>query len=124
MNEINVESVSVTTAGGDGSAIGSTTSANPLRGLLLGVHIDYHASAPDTTDVTLTDVPSGTTIAVFSNSTTDVVHLPLKQNVDASGAAITGVYSNYPLTGKVTVSVAGSNALTNCVVVRLIYLVV
>ena len=123
-NGLCVETVNVTTTGTSGSATGSATTLNSLRGLLVAVNIDYNADAPATTDVTLTDVPSGTAIAVFSDSKTDVVHLPLKQNVDAAGAAITGVYSNYPLTGKVSVSVAGSDALTNCVVVRLIYLAV
>lgn len=122
MSQIAQETVLVTTTGSAASATGSGTSA-ALTGFLLDIFLDYHASAPATTDVTIAyDEPDNGNITVYSNSATDVLLMPRKNAVDVAGAAISGVYDLYPLNGRVTVSVAGSDALTNCVTARIRYL--
>jgi hypothetical protein len=113
--EIVTTRIAVTTTGSVGSATGSTTS-DVLRGYLLDVHLDFHASAPATTDTTLAYATRGGNILVVTNSATDALLQPLKQSCDAAAAAITGVYNSYVLDDKVTVSLAGCDALTNAVV--------
>jgi hypothetical protein len=122
MNQICQEIVTVTTTGSAASATGSGTTQG-LHGFLLDIFLDYHASAPATTDVTIAyDEPDNGNITVYSDSATDVLLMPRKNAVDVAGAAVSGVYDLYPLNGRVTVSVAGSDALTGCVVARIRYL--
>lgn len=122
MSQIAQETVTVTTTGSAANATGSGTST-ALTGFLLDIFLDYHASAPATTDVTIAyDEPDNGNITVYSNSATDVLLMPRKNAVDVAGAAVSGVYDLYPLNGRVTVSVAGSDALTNCVTARIRYL--
>lgn len=115
------ETIAVTTTGADGAATGSTASG-ALYGFLLDVYLDYHASAPATTDVTLAYTsPANGNILVVTNNATDGLYAPRKQACDAAGAAITGGYDCYPLNGTVTVSVAQANALTGAVTARVRY---
>ena len=114
--------VTVTTTGSPESATGSGTT-DALSGFLLDIYLDYHASAPATTDVTVAyDEPDNGNVVVVSNSATDTLYAPRKQACDNAGAAITGVYDLFPLNGRLTVSVAGSDALTGAVVARVRYL--
>lgn len=123
MNTINQAVVTVTTTGADGSGVGNTSTDVGLHGFLLDIYLDYHASAPATTDVTVAyDNPDNGNITVYSNSATDVLLMPRKNAVDVAGAAVSGVYDLYPLNGKINIAVAGSNALTGCVVARIRYL--
>jgi len=116
MSQIAIETISVTTVGEDGEAIGSSSSI-PIQGFLLDVYIDYHASCPATADVTIAD-PTFGNILVRSNSTTDGWFAPRKQTCDPA-AADTGLYDLIPINSALTVSVAGADALTDCVVVTL-----
>ncbi len=113
--EIVTTKVAVTTVGSAGSATGSATS-DLINGYLLDVYLDFHGSAPATTDVTIAYATRGGNIIVVSNTATDVLHQPLKQASDVAGAAISGVYNPYVLDDKLTVSVAQCDALTNAVV--------
>jgi len=99
------KSVAVTTAGSDAAAVGSGT-LDGMTGLLLDVWLDYHATAPATTDVTIAYTTRGGSIAVISNNATDMMVVP-RQNPSTE--------SKYPIDQSLTVSVAGSNALTACV---------
>lgn len=112
--EIVTYKVAVTTTGSAGSATGSGTS-ELISGYLLDVYLDFNASAPATSDVTLAYATRGGNILVASNGNTDALHQPLKQASDAAGAAITGVYNPYVLDDKVTVSVAQCDALAPAV---------
>ena len=114
MSEIAVSRVAITTAGSAGSAVGSGTTI-PINGFLLDVYLDYHASAPATTDVTITDPVFGT-VFTKSNNATDAWFAPRKQTCDQS-AADTGVYELIPLNGALTIAVAQADALTDCVAV-------
>ena len=120
---IETETIAVTTTGADGSASGSQASAGSLYGFLLDVYLDYHASAPATTDVTLAYTsPANGNILVVTNNATDGLYAPRKQTCDAAGAAITGNYDLFPLNGTLTLSVAQANALTGAVTARVRYL--
>ncbi|NJD58679.1 MAG: hypothetical protein C3F13_18055 [Anaerolineales bacterium] len=119
MNQISQETVTITTTGGDGAATGSGTTI-PINGLLLDVFLNYHASAPATTDVTISDSVFGN-LLVKSNNATDIWLAPRKQTCD--GAAVdTGLYDLIPVHGQLTIAVAGANALTGCLVATIRWL--
>lgn len=118
---IRQEIVKVTTTGSAGSATG-TSRSQALHGELMDIYIDYHASAPGaTTDVTIAFGERGGNILVVSNSATDALFHPRAKPVDNANAAITNAFDRFALNGTVTVSVAQSDALTDCVVVYLRY---
>lgn len=105
--------IPVTTTGSAGSATGSATS-ELILGYLVDVYLDYHASAPSTTDVTISFATRGGNILVVSNSATDALYHPRALPVDNAGTSITAP-TPFLLNDKVTVSVAGSDALTGAV---------
>lgn len=115
------ETVNVTTAGSPGSATGNTAST-ALQGYLLGVHLNYDAAAPATTDVTVSyATPSAGNIVVVSNNNTDKFYPVRIQAVDAAAAGISGEYDRPPIFGTIDIAVAQSDAITNCVIATLIY---
>jgi len=97
-------SLAVTTAGDDAAAVGSGE-MDGVRGFLLDVWLDYHADAPATTDVTLAYTTRGGSIAAVTNNATDILIAPRQ----------TPAVDLYPIDQGLTLSVAGSNALTACV---------
>lgn len=117
--EIVNEVVRVTTIGSAGSAAGSAKS-QALHGFLLDVHVNYHASAPVTSDLTVTP-EVGAAILTVSNSATDALYSPRAATCDASAAA-TGGESLIPLNGQLTVALAQSDALTDAAVVTIRYM--
>jgi hypothetical protein len=119
MSQIAIEKVSITTSGSAGAAVGTSDSI-PIMGFLLDVFLDYHASAPATTDVTIGDVNFGTFV-VQSDNEHDVWLAPRKATCDVAAAA-TGLYDLIPLNGPVTITIGHSDALTDCVVVTLRWL--
>lgn len=121
MSEIVTDKLSIDTTGGAGSATGSGTT--PLMmGYLESIRLDYHASAPVTTDLTLVDNSTGETLLTLSNTVTDVT-VPLRQQMkDSTGTAITGAYDRVPLAGTLTINLAQCDALTAAVVVYIKYL--
>lgn len=118
MEQINQKSVTINTTGGAGAATGSGT-IEGLFGLLLDVYLDYHASAPNTTDTTIADDYGN--ILVVSNSATDALYSPRREVHDAAGAGLT-VYDYIILNGNLTVSVAECDQLASAVVVTVTYL--
>lgn len=120
--DIKSTTVSVTTTGVAGSATGSAVSEY-LYGYLLDVYLNYHASAPATTDVTLAHTnPTLGNIFVKSNNATDIMIVPRATAQGATAADITNSFVHHNLAGTVTVSVAQSDALTDCVVVTIRWL--
>lgn len=118
--------IPVTTTGDAGSAAGSGTAV--IAGKVLALYVNYHASAPAaTTDITVsTEDPVSTTIYSKADSVTDAWVYPRVQVQDNTGAGLTydgtrKVMDCYPVCGTVKVAIAQSNALTNCVVVDVIY---
>lgn len=111
--------IPVTTTGADGSATGSATSER-YRGIIEAISVDYAATAPNTTDVTITlDGAIAQTIGNLANSATDATFYPAKQLTDNTGAGVSVYGLFFADWQTITVSVDDSNALTNCVVVTI-----
>lgn len=110
--------VNVTTTGSAGSATGDGYS-KAVSGFLVGAYFDFHASAPATTDTTVTDVATGRTILTLTNTVTDAMHVVQKQASDNTGTAISGAYAYSPIDGEIKISLAQCDALTNAVQVHL-----
>jgi hypothetical protein len=90
-SKIAIETVSITTVGGAGVAVGSGSTI-PIHGYLLDVYLDYHTSCPAT------------------------CHLAPRLATHDASAAATGMYDYVPLNGSLSISVAQADALTNCLV--------
>ena len=120
MSEVCLEIVRVTTTGVAGSAAGSAKSA-AMNGELLDIYVDFHASAPATTDTTIT-LERGGNVWAISNSVTDVFVAPRVKPVDNANAAITNAHDRFALNGALTVTLAECDALTDAVVVYIRYL--
>lgn len=127
MNRQNLElvKVAVATTGSAGSATGSSDSI-PVNGKLHAVYLDYHASAPGgTTDVTISlKSDPGATLLTVTDNATDGWYFPRQQVCDESGTGLTydgtrKVSEPYPVADALTVAVAQSDALTDCVVAYL-----
>lgn len=116
--------VTVTTTGSAGSAAGAADS-EIINGLLLDIYLDFHASAPNTTDTTIkysTSGPDMGNILVVTNSNTDALIAPRQKPVDNANAAITNAHAMFPVNGKINVALAQSDALTGAVVAYIRYL--
>ena len=104
----------VTTTGSAGSATGNVIIALPMCELV-AVYLDFHASAPATTDTTITAPggdPADVTVLTVSNSATDAWKYPKVQDHDNTGAAITGAYSDPVIPQNLLVALAQCDALT------------
>jgi len=124
---MNLVVLKVTTTGEDGAAVGTAESELLISGEIKAVVLDYHASAPNTTDVNLymTDAPSYL-ILDYDDKNTDVGLHPRKQACIDDGTAVTidGTYFDaepYVVHGKLTLAVAGCNALTDAVTAWIFY---
>jgi hypothetical protein len=121
--------IKVTTTGSAGSATGAANSDFAIIGRILAIRLDYHASTPATADVTITERKGTTdfqTIMVETSSTTDIVRYPRKaveDNAEAGVEYASGfpIYEPYCVAGKIRVAVAQGDALTDAVVVEIIY---
>lgn len=109
--------VEVTTTGENGSAIGTGYTERAIRGKLLDIYLDYGATAPNTTDITITDNEIGHTLYAKANSVTDVLVSPRTKPVDSAAAAISNAHDKFSLNGKIKIAVAGCNALAPAVTV-------
>ena len=120
--EVFAEKVQVTTAGGAGVAAGAATS-KPITGQILGIGLDYHASAPGTTDITITGAVTGRQLYAKTNSVTDVFVVPAVHSVDSAGSALASdITPRLVCVGEgVTVTLAQADALTNCVQAYIFY---
>lgn len=122
MKKMDYEKIAVTTTGGAGAATGSATGYLIFTGKLHAVYLDYNGSAPGTTDVTVKiATPIAANLVVVTDNATDGWYLPRKQVCSDAAVALTYDGSNavieaMPVTGKITVDVAGADALTDCVV--------
>lgn len=115
--EIITTTIRVTTTGSAGSASGSATTAALVPGFLLDIYLDFNASAPATTDVTISYASRGGNLLVVTNSATDALIAPRQKLVDNTNTAITDSHAPFALDDRITVAVAQSDALTDAVVV-------
>src|SRR3990167_8558574 len=108
--------VPVTTAGGAGVAAGNASTTETIEGFLLDISLEYHASAPGTTDVVITQSGTPTAILTVSNNATDGRYAVRDAAVNvAAGAAITNSFVLIPVNGTFAASVAQCDALTAAV---------
>jgi len=106
--------IKVSTTGSDASATGSKIVPLPYCEIL-AARMDFHASAPASTDTTLSSPgdPVSVTLLTITNSATDAWYYPSIQLDDNSGSAITGAYVPAVVHGNLLVELAGSDALTD-----------
>lgn len=109
MKTAKIQSVSV-----DVVVDGVAGSANTpvIDGRLLAVHLDYESGTNATTDVTISraagDAIPAETLLTVSNNATSGWYRPRAGVVNSSGAAITGGYDTYGISGQLTVAAAQS----------------
>lgn len=119
------QTLSITTTGADGSATGSGSFALRVRGRLKNLSYNFHASAPATTDTTVSYTDHNGVvhpIQVITNSATDTPAPNVRQDVhDDAGANVSTLETEIVFQDWTTinVAVAGCNALTGAVVVGL-----
>jgi hypothetical protein len=114
------EVIRVTTTGSAGSAAGATTGLH-MVGELLYLYVDFHASAPATTDITITAAGSGATVWTRSNSVADATVAPAATCVTTANVAITDSHRPLFIADHLTVTLAQCDALTNAVVVTAVW---
>lgn len=119
--EIVTAVVAVNTTGTAGTATGSTQSP-VLHGELLDVYLDFHASAPATTDTTIAFTNPGGNVLVVTNSATDALIAPRIKPVDNANAAITNAHDRFALNSKLTISLAQCDQLTPALTAYVRYL--
>lgn len=110
--------IRVTTTGSSGSASGSATSDQTVSGLLHSVEVLFHGSAPVTTEVTVT---MGTFTVLNVTGSTDTMYFPRYETCDSSGVADGGTNPLYVPNLRLDVAVATSDALTDCVTIKAIF---
>lgn len=123
-----VKIAAVTTTGSAGSATGDSgvvtsngAGSSLPTGFLVEIYVDFHASAPSTTDTTISEVlPNGSslrTILTLTNTNTDGVYAVKIPSYNTTGTASGSdlVYPNIGSSWKVTV--AQCDALTAAVTV-------
>lgn len=114
--------VTLTTTGSAGSAVATSTLTVGRPGFVRAIKVDYHASAPATTDLVIkADSSSGVALFTKSNNATDIAATPVAMpGMDENGAATaaTDVGSGgFPFGTGLYFDVAQSDALTGAVVV-------
>ena len=111
----------VVTTGGDGVATGSGLAKIP-DGItrLIGIAVDYGATAPGTTDVTIKcTLPMLKTLLTLTDNATDLALSQITEvELDGTGSGRASPATQYPLVmGLLTVDVAQCNALAVAVTV-------
>lgn len=109
---IDTYTIRVTTTGSAGAATGSASAT--VIGAIIDIFLDFHASAPATTDTTI--AMANGNVLVVTNSATDALIAPRQKLVDNANAAITNSFDYFYVSGQLTVSLAQSDALTDAVV--------
>ncbi|PKN81539.1 MAG: hypothetical protein CVU47_06385 [Chloroflexi bacterium HGW-Chloroflexi-9] len=115
--------IAVTTTGSAGSATGNATSPI-ITGQILGVYVNWHASAPaGTSDITVEGATTGLDLYAKANAVTDVYKVPSAYGLDAAATALTSDVTpqRVCINEGVKVTVAQSDALTNCAIVTVVY---
>lgn len=96
-----------------GSATGSGITNTGITGRLIGVHLDFVADTPNTTDTTIScaDAPAVTFLTI-TNSSTDAWYYPRSQVHGVTGTALTLdgtrlLVEPAPFSGRLKVDLAG-----------------
>ena len=108
--------VTLTSTGGAGAATATGATTESVEGYFEDVYLNFHASAPATTDTTIKQTSRSDNILVVTSSATDALYSPRQAIHTAAAAAITDGSARYPVNGTITVSVAQADALTGVLV--------
>ena len=118
----------VTTVGGAGVAAGSATTQDPIMGKIVRIAVNYNASTPGTTDLTLVEANEQVQqlILNLANQDTDLNLYPqhvVDQNDGTDWLYVAGeeVSDYYYVADELTLTVAQCDALTDAVVVDIYY---
>lgn len=115
------QQIAVTTVGADGSAVGNNVGTIPIHGEIKALRVDWHASAPATSDIDITleaDASHPQTVLYDKDDAKDDLWVyPHVQATSTAGAGITGVYVPIVGSGYPKVAVAQCNALAPAVTV-------
>lgn len=111
----------ITTTGSAGSATGLLRTPR-IRGHIEAITIDYHASAPATTNIYIDEIGGlGQEVVARTDSTTDVSGSLRVGAIDKAGSAISGSAVRYFIDDHVLeITVNDSNALAAAVVVSIV----
>ena len=122
------EAIAVTTAGADGSAVGTAYSHNTVMGYIHAAYVDYSGTlCPSTTDLTVGAASTPTeNIINLANGTTDAWIYPRRQVHNNAGTGLTlegtePVVDKYIVYDRVKVVVGDCNAITDAVTVYLFW---
>jgi len=121
MSRILSKRAKITTIGSNGIATGSAQIFE-LTGELIDIYVNYHASAPSSTVLTIiqSDPVEGSILACPA-SKTDRLFAPRKQACDSAGTLVAS-WEKFILNGTMTLTITLSNALTYCAEVTVRYL--
>lgn len=121
--------LTVTTTGSAGSATGSGQTEDTIDGRIVRVDVDYHASAPATTDLTLAQASEliATNIVSLTDNNSDTQLFPTVQVTDNGGTGRTydttePVVDYYPAADELVATVSGCDALDPAVTLEIYYL--
>lgn len=101
------------TAGSAGSATGSGSTNMGITGRLVGVHLDFVADTPATTDTTISTADDPTvTFLTITDSATDAWYYPRSQVHGVTGTALTLdgtrlLVEPAPFSGRLKITLAG-----------------
>lgn len=114
----------ITTTGVAGSAAGNVTLALSRPAIIRFIQVDYHASAPATTDLTIkADTSAGATIFTKANTNTDFGPSAVATaGIDETGAATAATdvgAGGLAVTSGIYAAIAQGDALTACATVYL-----
>lgn len=111
---IEKHTLKVTTTGSAGTATGESSLALPI-GRLVGLYLNFHASAPSTTDTIISSPgnPASKTILTLTNINTDAWYFPKEQDDNDVGAAVSGSYSDPLIHSNLLIALAQADALTD-----------
>lgn len=101
-------------AGGAGVATANANSAVSIHGKLYAVRINYLATPPATTDVTIatqgtSPLPPAQALLTVSNANADAWFYPRAQIDDELGVAVAAEFDHFPLADFVNVLIAQAN---------------
>jgi len=102
----------------------SSTLKHPVNGRLLAIQIDYSATAPATTDITITSDSPSDTLLQLTNKNTDGIWYPRNQvcsnNEGALAVAGDNLWDYFIVQGNINITIAqGGN--TKIYLVRIYY---
>lgn len=118
---LDTQKITVTTTGEAGSASGTNYSPRPISGEVRALYVNWSASAPATSHITITieadDDHPAITLYTKADSVTDCWVYPAVQLTGTDGVGVGFSFRPIVGTGRISVAVINSDALAAAVVV-------